>query len=109
MHIPVLERLHCSSLEKIDKNSYKVKLVTLESEKPDGEMWIEDEVRYIASTPYGIDGGDEFILYTPDTKTKDLDEEFLFWWPKSMEMYAPDTLTQYAIHNLATNEGFFGD
>ena len=57
-------------LEKIDKNSYKVKLVTLESEKPDGEMWIEDEVRYIASTPYGIDGGDEFILFIYGCQTE---------------------------------------
>lgn len=97
-------------VEKIDSNSYKVVLKELTMENAEGEEWIEDEVCYIAVNAYGISGGEEFILYTPDTPTAGLSDEFISWWPKGMG-YAPeeqpDTLTQYAIYNISTGEGFF--
>ncbi len=88
---------------------YTAQLTKLSSEKEINEEWIKDDVRYVASTPYGIDGGSEFILYPPSTPTEELSEELLSWWPKRFETVQPDTLTQYAIYNVTTGEGFFAD
>lgn len=92
-----------------DDGIYTARLTELSMQNKENEEWIKDDVRYVASIPYGIDGGDEFILYPPYTPTDELSEEFLSWWPKRFETTQPDILTQYAIYNVATGEGFFAD
>ena len=93
--------------EKISETAYKMTLSEIKTEKEEGESWIEDGVLYVASTPYGIDGGTEFILYTPETKADSVSEEFLFWWPERFSEEVPETLMPYGIHYVETNDGFF--
>ena len=112
--------------EKANEFSYKMKLTELNTEKENGEEWIEDGVRYIASHPYGITAwaydsetddkvlvqGEEFVFYLPDTSLEGLNENFLTWWPYRIKYYVDKdssitTLKCYGILNVTTEAGFF--
>lgn len=87
-----------------------------------GDEWIEDGVRYIASSPYGFSDADggmpeenaHFILYSPDAQghTSGTElygaTEFQHWQPDRREyLDSGDTLGCYGLHNLDTGYGFF--
>ena len=94
------------SSEKLDDYSYSVKLEELTLDRPVGEEWIEGETRYISATPYGLEGGEDFLFYLPNTPITMLSEDQLFWWPgKYRGEYT--TLHGYAIYNVADDSGFF--
>ncbi len=103
------------NIEQVNEYSYKMTLTDVKTEKTVGEEWIEDEIRYIASDPYGLNDPinkqecTEFVFYLPDTPVDQVPEEFLTWWPyRSPE--EPDktiTLSCYGILNVTTNYGFF--
>ena len=95
------------NIKKIDEYSYQMTLTNLTIEETPDE-WIEEGIKYIASGPYGIEGGTNFIFYMPNTPISSLSEEFLSWWPGRYDLSEPkDTLTSYGILNVETQEGFF--
>lgn len=65
------------NIEKANDYSYKMTLADITTEKAIGEEWIEDGIRYIASEPYGLEKGTDFIFYLPDTPIDSLPENFL--------------------------------
>lgn len=95
--------------EKLSEYAYKMNLTNLTTENATGEEWIEEEIRYVASDPYGLEEGTEFILYLPDTPISEVPEEFLIWWPYLFEHDADpfDTLSCYGILNVKMGYGFF--
>ncbi len=99
-----------TNIEKVDDYTYSMTLSEIETKEPEGKEWIENEVLYIASYPYGLDGGTEFFLYTPDKPTEGLSWEFLTWWPGRYETENPSpTINSYAIHNVMPGYGFFSE
>ena len=103
------------NIEKIDAYSYKMTLTDVTTEKAVDEEWIEDEIRYVASAPHGLNDPinmlecTEFVFYLPDTPVDQVPEEFLIWWPYryTQETDPKDTLSCYGILNVTTNFGFF--
>lgn len=103
---------HCSfngqfgELEKVDDTTYKMKLVSLNiDEAPETE--IVDGIRWIASTAYGLDGGEEFYLYLPGAVLADLPEEYRQWVGYfNLESVSETTLPYYGLYNVNTQEGF---
>ena len=103
------------NIKKIDEYSYQMALTGIQTEKPVGEEWIEDEIRYVASDPHGLNNPDnnqecvEFIFYLPDTPVDQVPEAFLTWWPYryTQETAPKTTLSCYGILNVTTNFGFF--
>lgn len=103
------------SWEQLDANSYRLTDVMITLEQTPGEEWFSDQMRYVASDPYGMtelmssQPAQEFILYLPDTPLEQLNEEALLWWPYRFEqMDSPrETLGCYGLVNTSTNEGFF--
>ncbi len=95
-------------LVKLNGYSYAMTLKDLTAERSAGEEWLEDGVRYISSEAYGIEGGNEFIFYTPQTPLSELSEEFLLWHqsylPKNPD---PEMLGCYGIRNVKLEQGFF--
>ncbi len=92
--------------QRLDMYTYSTKLVELTTEDTEGEEWIEDGVRYVASYPYGLEGGEDFLFYLPNTPITMLSEEQLYWWPgRHYEDY--DTLHGYGLINTSDNCGFF--
>ena len=96
-------------IKQVNDYTYTMTLAEVTTEKKEGEEWIEDQIRYIAAGPYGLENGKEFLLYTPETPIKELSEEFLNWWPKRylQEEQALEKLSCYGIYNKETESGFF--
>lgn len=98
------------NIVKVNEYMYSMTLDEITTEHEKGEEWIKDEIRYIASNPYGIHDGEEFILYLPETPVSELPENFLNWCPfrKGIQKEPlPDTLSCYGLLNVNTNDGFF--
>lgn len=103
------------NIKKVDEYSYQMTLTDIQTEKPVGEEWIEDEIRYVASDPHGLNDPDnnkecvEFIFYLPDTPVDQVPEAFLTWWPYryTQETAPKATLSCYGILNVTTSFGFF--
>ena len=96
-------------IEKIDDNSYSLVLDKVETEVETDKEWIEDNIRYIASVPYGIDGGKEFIFYTPQMPIEGLSEEFSSWRPGRLlsTKESQEKLLVYGLYNKNDGSGFF--
>jgi len=103
------------NIEKLNEYSYKVTITDVQTNKAVGEEWIEDEIRYVASAPHGLNDPinnqecTEFVFFLPDTPINQVPEEFLSWWPYryTQETARKTTLSCYGILNTATNFGFF--
>ena len=98
-------------IRQITPYIYSMTLAELDTEKEEGEEWIEDDVLYIAARPYGLEDGEEFLFYTPGVPLEEIPEEFLSWW-MGRGSYQEDagsrqTLPCYGLFNIAAGEGFF--
>lgn len=100
-----------TDVEKVNSYTYKVRLTDLETLEPVGKEWIDKEIKYIASEPYGLNDPEgkqkceEFIVYMPNAPVSELPEEFLTWWPYRGEQKT--TLSCFGLRNVTTNYGFF--
>ena len=97
-----------ADLRQVDEHTWSMTLDTLNTEETPDTEWIEDDIRYIASEPYGMEGGKEFYLYSPETPTEALDENFLSWWPV-WNVEGGDTLGCWGLWNQEMGCGFFTD
>lgn len=92
------------NIQKEDDNTYTMTLELCSTEKPAGEEWIdEDRVRYVASEPYGIDGGATFKLYLPGTPVESLPEEYISW---IFGLEGKRLLPQFGLYNVEEQNGF---
>lgn len=96
---------------QINETTYELRLTELTTKKPAGEEWLEDDIRYVAATPYGLeaDRDDEFYFYTPDAPVTGMDDDFLGWWPGRYKKPQPATLLCYGLYNEDEGTGFFSD
>ena len=98
-----------TDIRQVSEYAYAMTLTDLQTEHQEGEEWIEDEIRYIASGPYGLEESTEFVLYLPDAPLDQMSEVFLFWWPYRYEQAENprDTLECFGILNVEMEHGFF--
>ena len=99
-----------TDIKKVDEYTYSMKLVSVETEENVGDEWIENGIKYIASNPYGLEDGEEFLLYLPGAVTDTLPEGFISW----MQILDPcgeleETLTTYGLYNVDMAYGFMGE
>lgn len=97
------------NIVKVNDYTWSMTLGSMELDEEPGREWIEDRVRYIASDPYGMEGGTEFIFYTPEAPASELTEDFLSWMLFTGSMAQPgEPLGLYGIYNRDMGYGFFG-
>lgn len=96
-------------VEQLNDYSYSMKLIEITTADEENTEWIEDGIRYVASIPYGLESGTEFILYTPETPVDGLSKYFLSWWSYryGYDEEPPKTLSLYGLCNVETGYGFF--
>lgn len=96
-------------IEPVSDYAYRMRLEAVQTQVEPGQTWIEDDIRYVAGTPYGIDGGTEFILYLPQTPLSEMSEELSLWWPLRFDQQSGSktTFSCYGILNVTTQQGFF--
>lgn len=99
-----------SDLRQLDEHSYSMMLENLTCQETEGEEWLEDGTLYIGSTPYGLEGGTAFYLYTPEASTDVLTTESLqVEWP---DWNLPETVPEgqlgcWMLYNADMDQGFF--
>lgn len=95
------------NLEKVDEFTFKMKLVSLTFEQEPGTEELADDVRYVYSTAYGLDGGEEFYLYLPGAELAQLPEEYRGWVGYyNLETAAETKLPFYGLYNINMENGF---
>ena len=95
------------SLERVDEFTYKMRLASLEFEQEPGREELADDVRYIYSTAYGLDGGEEFYLYLPGAELAKLPEEYRRWVGYyNLEEISETKLPFYGLYNINEENGF---
>jgi hypothetical protein len=97
-------------IERIDEDTYSMKLLDINYEHEDGEEWIEDNIKHIATEAYGFEEGKNFFLYSPQKSIQDLNEDFLSWRSMSPnDSNSNQELLHWALHNEKTDYGFYSE
>ena len=94
-----------AALTQVSDYVYSTSIETINFEEPEKE-YIEDEIKYITSTPYGLDNAGEILIYLYGTPKEEVAEGFISWMP-GCEM-TTDTLECYGIYNVNEEAGFMG-
>lgn len=100
-----------SQPQKVDNYIYSMHLKKLEAEKPAGQVYYEDDFRYITSDPYGFDSANEFLIYLPGCPLEKVDDGFLSWLYMWLPVNTSDSIIPsgiYGIYNVGGKEGFIG-
>ncbi len=92
-----------TNIRKTDDNTYTMTLEYCNTAKTPEATWIEDRTKYVASTPYGIEGGTNFTLYLPGTPVITLPQEYVSW---IYDLDKNTTLSGYGLYNVEQQEGF---
>ena len=125
------------NIKQVTDASWSLTLEELEldTDRPLGEEWIAERVKYISAAPHGLsrlDGegmsvplepGAQFTLYAPDAKgyapgdelygmreSDDYDSimyQFWTWWPDKRAWSPDSTLGRWGLCNMETGYGFF--
>lgn len=90
--------------KKADNDSYSMTLEYCNVKDTPDSTWIEDRIQYIASDPYGIDGGKNFTLYLPGTFVQSLPEMYVGW---VYNLEKNTTLSGFGLYNTETQDGFY--
>lgn len=95
-----------SEPQKASEYVYSMKLESLNVKDSAGTEYIENEIRYIVSEPYGMENADEFYIYLPGASLAELPEAFLSWSHIDRDVW--DTLPSgyYGIYNAGGEKGF---
>lgn len=98
-----------SDIRQISDYAWSMKLTGLSTEKEKDVTWIEDGIRYIAADPYGVAGGEEFILYAPEAPADELTADCRSWWPDAYLWIKgeQESLGAWGLCNISTGEGFY--
>ncbi|MCI8628912.1 MAG: hypothetical protein HFE57_05320 [Firmicutes bacterium] len=94
---------------RIDEYTYSMQLEYLDLGGVPGNIYYEDNMRYICSEAYGFDNAEEFLIYLPETPISILSEDFLSWL-NSIAIIKGDTIPDEncGIYNVNGKEGFVG-
>lgn len=91
--IPVSDYVYSTTIEYMETD-------------PIGEEYIKDEIKYIVSSPYGLENAGEILFYLYGTPRAEIVEGFISWMPRC-EM-TTDNLDCYGIYNVNEETGFMG-
>lgn len=97
-----------SLLEELDAHSWKVRIDKLEIDGTLDEESIDDGIRYVTTTPYGISEGDEMVLYLPGTPIDVLSEDMQMWAHVLEQDPKPSALEDWFLSSAKNESGFVG-
>lgn len=102
-------------ITKMDEYSFSMRLAELNCGTERDKVWIQDEIRYIGSEPFGVEQGETFRFYLPGVPLAELDEDFAKWSP-DYYLWREDSIGRdesidrmdvYGIYNVEGGYGFF--
>ena len=98
-----------TDIQQINDYTWLMKLSELTTENEPGEVWIADQIQYIASDPYGLTWSTEFLLYAPRTPIDEMLATARSWWPNVWlwRKGEVDTLDGWGLCGVSSGAGFF--
>lgn len=90
-------------IKKVDEHTYTLTLGEYTMQYALGDEWVDGNVYYQSTEPFGIANSEEFGLYLPGKTTEGLKDNFLMWVNHKTLGGKLDT---YALHNTAVGYGF---
>ena len=83
--------------------------ITVEMDEGQVPEVIEDGIRYVTSSPYGVENAQTVIFFLPGLPVDRMPEDFVFW--SHLQEFDPEAteLPYYAIWNEADMAGFIAD
>ena len=94
---------------RVDDYTWSVQLESLTYDGVPENGMIRDGIRYVCSTPYGVEGGQEFLIYLPGAPVADLPEGFCSWVGTQLVDADNNKVTElpfYGLYNVTTQDGF---
>lgn len=89
---------------KVNETTYVFQLASIKYPYGIGEEINTDEqIHYIYTEAYGLDGAKDLYLYLPESRVADLPEDYVNWVHWDVQ---GDTLGFYGLYNEAQGEGF---
>lgn len=64
---------------KVNEYTYSMKIAEISYENEPGTEEIINGMRYCYTTPYGLDGAEDILIYTPKAPLSELSEEYRSW------------------------------
>lgn len=92
--------------EKVNEYTYSVKLERLETGEDKEELDV-DGMLWIPSDAYGMEGGEEFLIFLPGAPLDELPEYFVLWSAHGYDSWNDSVLPDYGLYNVAERQGFF--
>ncbi len=90
--------------EKVNETTYVFQIESIEYPYGIGEeINTEEQMHYIYTEAYGLDGAKDLYLYLPESQVADLPEDYVNWVHWDIQ---GDTLGFYGLYNEAMGEGF---
>lgn len=103
--------LHLAELERLDDYRWTARVVEKNLDGlEEGEEWIEDDIRYVWSEPYGLTDADRVYIYLPGAPTNELPREFMRWisMPRAWGDDVPLLLPCWGLYSVNDETGFSG-
>jgi len=91
---------------KVNDYTYSMKIEEIHCANEPETTEIIDETLYYYSTPYGLDGAEEVLLYLPDAPTAELPEAYMSWVRNDMVDFDALQLPFYGLYNVTEQNGF---
>lgn len=91
---------------KINDYTYSMKIKDISYENEAETTEIINETLYCYSTPYGIEGAEEILLFLPGAPISELPEEYMGWVRYDMEEPGAAELPFYGLYNVTEQNGF---
>lgn len=98
-----------TDIQQISDYCWAMKLRDVTIEKEEGTTWTEDGIHYIASGPYGVSDGTDFLLYAPGTPADLIPTACRDWWPDAYRWRNGeiDILNGWGLCNLNEGTAFY--
>lgn len=93
---------------QLNNYAYSMNLEHLELEGTPGDVYYENNTRYIYSEPYGLENADEILIYIPGTPFSELPAEFVSWLHAFIDTQKNNQLPYYGLYNVNEKLGFAG-
>lgn len=101
------------NIRKTGDHEYTMQLKSIRYKRKPDTSETKGDTRYEYTTPYGLEEGKEYKLYTPGKATADLDDGFLTWVSLGFPYESDDSNSKhekipfYALYNVKMGYGFY--
>ena len=98
-----------SLVGQVNDNARKLRVEELKENDASGVETVEDGIRYITTSSYGLSEGDEMLLFRPGTPLDSFTDDMKMWAHVfDAGENAPDTLQDWFLYSEKNDSGFVG-